>query len=732
MYIVEVLIEYSINQLDRTFSYLSNEEILTGVRVVVSFNRKKLVGYVESVEYTSLSKTDLEKEHGFTYQMIEEVIDTKPLLNHELNEVADYLAKITLSPKIVCLSTMLPIKLKPNSQKGIGKKYERYVQAIYDNGMIKTKKQQECFEYLNNLHRPIKLNEVPYSVAIIKKLVEIGVVDLFDVEVYRNHYDYVEQKNMWPKLNTAQQKVVSGIMSQTDFKISLLYGVTGSGKTEVYLNVAKEVLEKGKNVMMLVPEIALTPMMVMRFKERFGPLVAVFHSKLSQGEKYDEYLRVINKEARIVVGARSAIFAPLEDIGMIIMDEEHDHSYKQDSSPRYHTRDIARFRAKYHRCPLILASATPSIETYARAKKQIYNLYELKTRFNTQSMPQCRIVDMSKEMKQGNYSIFSNLMKQQINLCLSKNEQVILLLNRRGYSNYISCKECGHVIKCPHCDVALTYHRHENELKCHYCNYHIKMVNDCPRCHSKYIMPIGYGTQKIEDEIYKTFKDAKVIRMDVDTTRQKNAHEKLLKAFENQEANILLGTQMISKGLDFENVTFVGVINADLTLNLPDFRANEKTFQLLCQVSGRSGRGKKVGNVVIQTYNPDHYAIVHASHHDYISFYNKEMEYRYLGNYPPFCRMVNVVIRSKDEKKVNQVAKTIAEFLKKHSHKAIVLGPSQALIYKVNDYYRMKMLIKYKDDHSVYEELKKLHEHYNKNSRDGIDMMIDFNPYQQV
>lgn len=732
MYIVDVLVEHPINKLDRTFSYLSNENIVAGVRVIVPFNRQKLVGYVEKVEYTDYSKEALEQMHGFNYQMIIEVIDQKPLLNNELNEVADYLAKITLSPKIACLSTMLPIQLKPNSKKGVGKKYERYVQAIYDNGMIKTKKQQECFEYIKKLNRPIKLSEVPYSVAIVKKLVEIGVVDLFDVEVYRNHYDKVEQKEIWPVLNPAQKNAVDGIMKEKKFKISLLFGVTGSGKTEVYLNAAKQVLEKGQNVIMLVPEIALTPMMVMRFKERFGALVAVLHSRLSEGEKYDEYLRILNNEARIVVGARSAIFSPLENVGIIIMDEEHDNSYKQDSSPRYHTRDIARFRAQYNRCPLVLASATPSVETFARAQKKIYELYELKSRFNQLSMPKCSIVDMSKEIANKNYSIFSLEMKRQIQNCINANEQVILLLNRRGYSNYLACKECGHVIKCPHCDVALTYHKNDNDLKCHYCGYHQPVVHRCPECQSKYISPVGYGTQKIEEEIYRTFKNAKVIRMDVDTTRTKNAHEKLLKSFENKEANILLGTQMIAKGLDFENVTFVGVINADLSLNLPDFRANEKTFQLLTQVSGRSGRGKKAGSVVIQTYNPNHYAIICASRHDYLSFYKKEMEYRYLGNYPPFCRMISVAIKGKDENKIITNASKIVQFLKNNVTKATILGPSQALVYKVNDFYRMKILIKYKDDASVYEQLKKLHIHYNKKSNEGITMMIDFNPYQQI
>ncbi len=732
MYIVDVLIEHRTYQLDRTFSYLSDENIQNGIRVKVLFNHKEVIGYVENVTYTKYSVEELEQLHGFKHENILEIIDQTPLLTSELYEVANYLTKVTLAPKISCLSTMLPTLLKPNSKKGVGKKYERFVRVIGKGDFIKTKKQKLCFEFIQKYSQPIKVSELPYSMAILKKLEEVNEIEIFQQEVYRDPYKDMNQKQNWSTLNNDQQSVVDQIISLNCFKIGLLYGVTGSGKTEVYLHIAKKVLDRGKGVMMLVPEIALTPMMVARFKECFGNNVAVLHSRLSEGEKYDEYLRIANQDAMVVVGARSAIFAPIQNLGVIIMDEEHDSSYKQESTPRYHTKDIAKFRAKYHHCPLILASATPLVETYARAKKGIYELYELKKRYNNRDLPAVTIVDMASEVANRNYSVFSNTMKQCIQKCIDQQQQAIILLNRRGYSNYVMCKECGHVIKCPHCDVTLTYHKVNNQLECHYCGYHTHVIHRCPQCKSTYLQTIGYGTQKIEEEIYKEFKGAKVIRMDVDTTRKKDAHTKLLRAFANKEGNILLGTQMIAKGLDFENVTFVGVINADVMLNLPDFRASERTFQLLCQVSGRAGRGRHDGSVVIQTYNPTHYAIVNASRHDYEKFYQKEMEYRQLGNYPPFCRIVSVLIKCKDESKLQHHTNSILSFLKKNIKNAMVLGPSPALVYKVKDDYRMKILIKYKDDSSVYEQLNRLHIHYNKKSSEGISLMIDFNPYQQI
>ncbi|WRK51871.1 primosomal protein N' [Coprobacillaceae bacterium CR2/5/TPMF4] len=408
------------------------------------------------------------------------------------------------------------------------------------------------------------------------------------------------------------------------YHTALIHGVTGSGKTEVYLHLSKYVIQNNRTVLMLVPEISLTPMMVNAFKHKFGKEVAIIHSRLSPGERYDEYRRILNHEVKIVVGARSAIFAPLENIGLIILDEEHDPSYKQESKPRYQTAQIARIRAKYHHCPVVLGSATPSLESYSRAIKGVYDLYELPKRINQFPLPEIELIDMAKEMRQQNYSLFSRAMQKQIQARLQAKEQIILLLNKRGYASFVRCLDCGEVIKCPHCDVTLTYHKQERMLKCHYCEYQIPIMKHCPNCKGTNLKHFGTGTQKVEEQLENLFPGVKVIRYDVDTTKNKDGHQKLLQQFENHEADILLGTQMIAKGLDFENVTFVGVLNADLSLNIPDFRSNERTYQLLEQVSGRAGRGKKKGTVMIQTYNPDHFVLQCVKTHDFNRFLMKK------------------------------------------------------------------------------------------------------------
>ncbi|MEG0368204.1 MAG: primosomal protein N', partial [Coprobacillus sp.] len=453
---------------------------------------------------------------------------------------------------------------------------------------------------------------------------------------------------------------------------------------------------------------------------------------LSQGEKYDEYRRIKRQEVSIVVGARSAIFAPLNNIGLIILDEEHDSSYKQESKPRYLTSQIAKMRASYYGASVVLGSATPSLESYSRALKGVYDLYELKTRINKKPLPEVKVIDMVEEMRRKNYSLFSNELKKRIQETIDKNEQVILLLNKRGYATYVQCKDCGEVMKCPHCDVSLTYHKHDHRLKCHYCEYQIPYPQSCDHCGSTQLKTVGFGTQKIEEEIEKIFHNAKVIRYDVDTTKNKNGHLKLLEQFKNKEANILLGTQMIAKGLDFEDVTFVGVLNADLSLNVPDFRSSERTFQLLCQVSGRSGRGKKQGTVIIQTYNPTHYAITSAAHHDYISFYNQEMLFRQKAKYPPYCHLVSIIIQSKNEQLVHVASSEIKDYLEKNISRSVVLGPAKSSIFKMQDIYRERILIKFIDSKDIYSALQTMNDYYNKKQKGKVSVVCDFNPYSQI
>lgn len=728
MYIVKVLVEHPVHSLDTTFDYLSHEPLLKGIRVWIRFGYQKIIGYVESIEETVLSQEELEKQVGFHYQYIIDVIDEEPLLNEELQDLANQLSRMTLSPRISCLQAMLPTQLKPASHQAVGMKTQLCVEVIMDQS-AKTVKQQECLSFLKK-HPDIPLKEVPYSRALLKNLEKQGCIQIIEKEVYRQPFSMTHQAKHI-QLTVQQQKVVDGILSHQG-RVALLHGVTGSGKTEVYLTLAAHYLKNNQAVMMLVPEISLTPMMVEVFRERFGDQVAILHSRLSQGEKYDEYRRIKRQEVKIVVGARSAVFAPLENIGIIILDEEHDPSYKQESKPRYLTSQIAKIRAKTHHASVVLGSATPSLESYARSLKGIYDLYELPDRINQKPLPHVEIVDMIQQTRQHNYSLFSIPMKQSIQTTIDKGEQVILLLNKRGYATYVQCQDCGEVLKCPHCDVTLTDHRSEHKLKCHYCEYMIDYPRVCPHCGSTHFKSIGYGTQKIEEEIEKLFHGAKVLRYDVDTTRQKNGHLKLLEKFRNKEANILLGTQMIAKGLDFEDVTFVGVLNADLSLNVPDFRASERTFQLLCQVSGRSGRGQKQGHVIIQTYNPDHYAITCAAKHDYVSFFHQEMKYRQVAKYPPYCHMVSILIQSKQEKWIHQVAMDVKNYLQTHSHQTIILGPAKSTIYKMQDIYRERILVKFLNSKDIYEALNNINDYYNKQQKGKVRIVCDFNPYSQI
>ncbi|CKF57162.1 primosome assembly protein PriA [Streptococcus pneumoniae] len=488
-------------------------------------------------------------------------------------------------------------------------------------------------------------------------------------------------------------------------------------------------LEKGKEAIVLVPEIALTPQMVDRFKGRFGSQVAVLHSALSVGEKYDEWRKILRKEVKVVVGARSAVFAPFENLGIIIIDEEHESSYKQEDNPRYHARDVAVWRGQYHKCPIVLGSATPTLESFARAKKGVYELLTMEKRMNEQALPTVEIVDMREELRDGNRSMFSKALHEKIADRLEKKEQMVLFLNRRGHSTFVMCRDCGYVVQCPHCDISLTYHKMNHRLKCHYCSYEENMPTACPACQSTYIRFFGTGTQKVEEEITKLFPEARVIRMDVDTTSRKGMHEKLLKAFGEEKADILLGTQMIAKGLDFPKVTLVGVLTADTMLHLPDFRASEKTYQLLTQVSGRAGRHELPGEVIIQTYTPEHYSIELAKNQQYDVFFDQEMQMRRTRQYPPYYYVVLVTVSHPELLKAVQVTEKIALYLRTHcSQQTMVLGPVASAIPRIKDRYRYQCMIKYKREPNLKNVLKMVNEHYQAEMQKELQISIDFNP----
>lgn len=716
---VDVLVELKAKQIDKTFTYLIpdklKENVSIGKRVLVPFGKQKLEGFVLNIEDN--------KDTDYELKEIISVIDNEPVLNSEMLELGKYISNKTLCNLISAYQTMLPAALKAHKDFNVNKKYISYIKLIDKSYVPKNDNQKEIIDKLKK-GNILKSELTKISLSSINTLLKNGIVEEIKEETYRlNNNSIYEDKKVI--LNEEQQNVVDTILSGLNkFEPFLLHGVTGSGKTEVYMNIIEEVLKKGKEVIVLVPEISLTPQMVNIFKSRFKNSIAILHSALSDGEKYDEWRKIERKEVSIVIGARSAIFAPFTNIGLIVLDEEHSDTYKQDNNPRYNAIDIAIKRAKNHNCPIVFGSATPSIESYTRAKTGVYKLLELKNRIN-KSMPSVKIIDMKEEIKKGN-RILSRELINDIEDRLNKDEQVILLLNRRGYSTTIECRECGNVIKCPNCDIPLTYHKNGNKLNCHYCNYTTYKPLKCPECSSESINSLGMGTEKLEEEVSKMFKNAKVLRMDIDTTKRKGSHERIINDFRNKKYNILIGTQMISKGLDFEDVTLVGVVNGDATLNIPDFRSGERTYSLLNQVAGRSGRSKTNGKVIIQCFNTEHYSIVYASRHDYISFYNEEMNIRRKLKYPPYYNLCLIKLVSTDFELLNKEANKIREHLLNNTKDVIVLGPSLCTIPKIYNKYYIQIILKYKNVNQVYNELKFIVGKTKANVKITVD--IDLNP----
>lgn len=717
--VAEVLVEVSNAILDKTFSYRIPNNLLNeleiGMRVKVPFLNRDILGFV----------LDIKKEEKKEYELkdIKEIVDNFRVLDDELLDLGKYMSDITLSSLTTCYQTMLPKALKAKVKNDIKPSYLKYISLVDNNVDINLfkNKQKEIVSLLKGKKKVLKKELDDISLSSVKTLLKNNIIKEELVENYRLVLD--KEKTSYYKLLPNQQKICDEILKlKNTNEIFLLHGVTGSGKTNIYMEVIKEVIKGGKQVIVLVPEISLTPQIIKRFTQEFDR-IAVLHSRLSDGEKYDEWRKIKNKEVDIVIGARSAIFAPFDNLGLIVIDEEHSTTYKQENSPRYNTIDIAKYRSKYHNCPIILGSATPSLESYARAKKGVYHLLELKERFNNIPLPEVTIVDMNKQFRKNN-SFFSKLLIEKIQEKIDKDEQVILFLNKRGYSSIVTCPNCGDVIKCPNCDISLTYHKTSNMLRCHYCGYATNKPKKCSKCGEE-LITYGLGTERVEEELNKIINNAKIVRMDVDTTTTKGAHAKIINDFMNHKYNILLGTQMIAKGLDFPLVTLVGVINADISLNLPDFRSSEYTFQLINQVSGRSGRGDKLGEVIIQTYNPDHYAIVCSKNNDYISFYEKEMEIRKHLSYPPYYYLILLKIVSSSYELAKENSNKIYNYLNKNL-KVDILGPSMANIFRVNNKYYFQIIIKYKKIDNIYDVLKYLNSHYN--SIKDVKLEIDFNP----
>ncbi len=727
MRIAKVYIEYGSLKVNRPFDYLVKEEqsICKGVRVYVNFNHAMIVGYVVDVYESDKSEKELEEEYGFSLKYIEKVLDELPLINDEIEEIVHYLEKETLSSLIKCYQTVLPPSLKPSSSKAKASILKKKYYKVINEDCKLNESQREIVHFILEKGE-VCIDDLDFSSSRIKTLVKKGVLEEIEKEQYR---DLIKNfgTTKWKKLTNSQNEALEAIKNSSN-DVILLEGVTGSGKTELYLHLIKDALEKGKNALVLVPEISLTPLIIKRISERFEVGIAVFHSGLNTSEKYDQYRRIVNNEVRIVIGTRSAIFVPLEKIGVIILDEEHSESYKQDNAPSYHAKDIAIFRAKKHQAKVILGSATPSLESKVRALKNIYTLVNLPIRINNQNLPNTEIVDMNDELKKGNYSIFSTSLLEKIADRLDKKEQIILLLNKRGYASYVSCRKCHYVFKCPNCEVGLTYHKKEESLKCHYCGYNQKYPSICPNCNSTSIRYIGLGTQKIEEEIKKRFPDARVARMDYDSTLKKHSLEKILEDFDNHKYDILLGTQMIAKGLDFPLVTLVGVINADIGLYLNDFRAGERTYQLLTQVIGRSGRENKKGEALIQTYTPDNYVIKEASKQDYNDFFRKEILYRKERNYPPFSIFATLLFKGRNYDETYLLADNMKKYIEQRDQDIFVFGPTTPYIVKENNLYKVKLTLKYKDSSKTLKLIKELIESINSNTKVELSVIID--PYQ--
>ena len=725
MQIASVVIEYSDDKLDKTFDYLylGNEDI-TGKRVKVSFNHRQVVGYILETISTDLSKEELEKEYGFKLNYIEEIMDSQSLLNDELLEVAKYMSYKYLSPFIASLQVMLPKSLKPKTLNYSKIKYALGYKYLNDSGEF-TLTQSNVLNFIKE-RDTVLAKDLSCSKSVLDKLVEKHCIEKVDVEVYRNvkiseNPEYLKEYEM----NKEQLENYNEIINSKD-SFYLLEGVTGSGKSEIYFNLAKYYHSLGKSVILLVPEIILTSQIAARFKGYFKEELALLHSSLTPGEKYDEYRRIKNGEVTIVIGTRSAIFAPVSNLGIIIIDEEHSESYKQESTPCYDTLDIANFRAKYNNGKIVLGSATPSLESKVRALKGNYKQLYLKNRINNKKLPEVKIVDMNKE----DNNLFSKELISLVHDRLAKKEQIIILINRRGYAPYVRCKKCGYIFRCPNCDVSMNYHKNDNKMKCHYCGKE-EILNECPECHSKFLSKEGIGSQKIEEIVKEIFSSARVLKMDLDTTKNKNSHLEYVEKIRNLEVDIVVGTQMVAKGLDFPNVTLVAVLNIDSSLNSSDYRAKEKAYQLLVQVIGRAGRSNKEGMALIQTYQPNNKILLQASNYDYNGFYSSELSYRKRLSYPPFRTIAYLVFMGKDYMTLSKFARETKIYLNNIGEKDFqVLGPSVPYIGKINNVYRMKLMCKYRDSKKALEIFKELKEKNLKNNQIKINIII--NPTNEI
>ena len=692
--IAEVIVDIASSETDRIFDYLCDEDIVVGSRVRAPFGNRTLPGFVMRIKESS----------DYPQEKLKKILpseDELPALNPECLALAEKISARYRVPKALSLRLFLPAEMRTGKVRELVKNYATLLMPTSEMKLLKTAKNQwgaaayleengktEC-AYLNNLF--------PGGVAALAKK---GYVKITQEKLLRDPYKSVLANKQTRILTADQQRAVDTI-EQDKRTVQLLHGVTGSGKTEIYLTLIAKCLEEGKSSIFLVPEISLTPQMLSQLRARFGKNAAILHSGLSAGERFDEWWRLRTGEAKIAIGARSAIFAPLENLGVIIVDEEHDSSYSSESAPRYNTFDIALLRAKRNGCKLVLGSATPSVETYKKAQEGEFSLIRLDKRINRRPLPEIVIADMRREVRRGNNSSFSVALKEELEKCLLEDKQAILFLNRRGYSQTVICKECGYVAKCEACDVSLTYHKEESCLKCHYCGQKYNMLSACPECGGVKLTYAGTGTQRIQAELQKLYPHARILRMDNDTTTGKEGHYKILKTFAEKQADILVGTQMIAKGHDFPEVTLVGILDADMSLHFSDYRSRERTFQLLTQVAGRCGRAEESGKVVLQTFDPENEVLRFATAYDYEGFYNNEVSLRAAMAFPPFSKIVRVLVSGEDDKKCLEALRGVYVGLEQlyldNQDKFLFFNKMRAPIKRIQNKFRYQILMRLSD-----------------------------------
>ena len=726
----EIILNSEAIEIDRPFTY----------KVPLDMEEKVKVGQIVKVPFGARSKPvegfilDLKAEEemkvSFKMKNILSVENEEPIITEDDLKLINFLREEYLCKYIDAIRLLIPVGILKGA-----KSKSRNVIVFIDDNLEKIKNKDGYIETIDF----IKRNTGKYtktelskdhglSIYKLNKLIEHGLIKSEEEIVFRyntREYNKYVQKNL-----TLEQSMAIKAIEESEENLILLKGVTGSGKTEVYMRIVEKTLKEGKSAIVLVPEIALTPQMIERFKGRFGSNVALFHSKLSDGERFDEWYRVKEGKASLIIGARSAIFLPAKNLGLIIIDEEHENTYKSDQNPKYQTKEVAEYIAKLKGCKVILGSATPTIESYYRAISGEMKLVELNCRVDNRPMPEMTLVDMREELRSGNKSIFSRRLYVSMKEKLEKGEQIILFLNRRGFSTFVSCRSCGYVFQCEDCDISMTYHKN-GFLVCHYCGKTKQQPNLCPKCGSKYVKFFGAGTERVEEEVRRYFKNAKILRMDIDTTRAKDSHEKIYNTFKAREADILIGTQMVSKGLDFPNVTLVGILAADMSLNIPDYRAAEKSFQIITQVAGRAGRGDKEGEVIVQTYTPEHYSLQYAKKYNYEGFYEKEFTIRAMMGYPPFGRILLINGTGKNENELKNQMIYLGKRVKEKAEEfggLEVLGPTPCIIYRIKENYRWQIIVKGEFSAKFSKSIKDILYDKANNVYNDIRVSMDINP----